>query len=121
MRLVECVPNFSEGRRPEVITAIRDAIAAVDGVHILDLSSDGSHNRTVITFVAPVERAVDAAIAGMRVARDRIDLTTHSGEHPRIAVPIAALIRSKGRRWRIALARQLGEREASSGHASFPL
>ena len=56
MKLVECVPNFSEGRRPEVVTAIRDAIAAVDGVHIFDVSSDESHNRTVITFVVPVER-----------------------------------------------------------------
>ena len=54
MRLVECVPNFSEGRRPEIIAAIRDAIAAVEGVAILDSSSDLSHNRTVITFVVPV-------------------------------------------------------------------
>src|SRR5919202_1616147 len=52
MKLVECVPNFSEGRRPEVVAAIRDAIAAVDGVTILDVSSDVSHNRTVVTFVA---------------------------------------------------------------------
>ena len=61
MTLVECVPNFSEGRRPEVIHSIRDAIAAVRGVIVLDVSSDESHNRTVITFVAPLETAVDAA------------------------------------------------------------
>jgi len=58
MKLVECVPNFSEGRRPEVVAAIRDAIASVEGVSVLDVSSDASHNRTVITFVAPVLRTV---------------------------------------------------------------
>ncbi len=113
MRLVECVPNFSEGRRPDVVAAIRDAIAAVDGTHILDVSSDASHNRSVITFVAPVERAVDAALAGMRAARDRIDLTTHSGEHPRIgATDVVPFIPLEGTTMEdcIALARQLGER-----------
>ncbi|HLE56383.1 MAG TPA: glutamate formiminotransferase, partial [Rhodothermia bacterium] len=79
MKLVECVPNFSEGRRPEVVEAIRDAIAAVEGVTVLDASSDASHNRSVITFVAPLERAVEAAFAGVRVAASRIDLRQHSG------------------------------------------
>ena len=60
MKLIECVPNFSEGRRPEVVAAIRDAIASVDGVSILDASSDESHNRSVITFVVPAENAVEA-------------------------------------------------------------
>ena len=82
--LVECVPNFSEGRRPQVIAAIRNAIAGAEGAVILDVSSDPSHNRTVITFVAPIERAVDAAFAGVREAREHIDLTRHSGEHPRM-------------------------------------
>src|ERR1700675_2278435 len=84
MKLVECVPNFSEGRRAEVINAIRDAIASVDGVSVLEVSSDPSHNRSVITFVAPVETAVDAAFAGIQAAKERIDLSTHTGEHPRI-------------------------------------
>ena len=84
MKLVECVPNFSEGRRPDVVAKIRDAIAATEGVAILDVSSDQSHNRTVITFVAPVERAVDAAFAGIREARGLIDLNHHTGEHPRM-------------------------------------
>ena len=65
MKLVECVPNFSEGRRPEVVAAIRDAIAGVDGASILDVSSDASHNRTVITYVVPLEHAVDEAYAGI--------------------------------------------------------
>ena len=115
MKLVECVPNFSEGRRPEVIDVIRAAIAAVDGVAILDVSSDASHNRTVVTFVAPVERAVDAALAGIRVAAERIDLTRHQGEHPRLGatdvVPFVPLA-SWGSTMDdcIALARTLGER-----------
>ena len=64
MKLVECVPNFSEGRRPDVIAKIRDA-SRTEGVAYRRLL-DQSHNRTVITFVAPVERAVDAAFAGIR-------------------------------------------------------
>jgi len=84
VKLIECVPNFSEGRRPEVVAAIRDAIGAVEGVSILDSSSDASHNRSVITFVVPIERAVEAAFAGIREAAARIDLRQHTGEHPRI-------------------------------------
>jgi glutamate formiminotransferase / formiminotetrahydrofolate cyclodeaminase len=113
MKLVECVPNFSEGRRPEVIEAIRAAIASVGGVSVLDLSSDVSHNRSVITFVAPVETAVDAAFAGIRVAGERINLCKHTGEHPRIgATDVVPFIPLEGSTMEdcIALARQLGER-----------
>ena len=113
MTLVECVPNFSEGRRPEIIQQIRDAIAAVSGVVVLDVSSDESHNRTVITFVAPVERAVDAAFAGIAMARDNIDLTTHSGAHPRMgATDVVPFIPLEGTTMEqcVALARTLGER-----------
>ena len=113
MKLVECVPNFSEGRRPEVIAAIRDAIAGVEGVSVLDVSSDTSHNRSVITFVAPVETAIDAAFAGIRVAAERIDLCKHTGEHPRIgATDVVPFIPLEGSTMEdcIALARQLGER-----------
>ena len=84
MKLIECVPNFSEGRRPDLVDAIRAAIAAVESVHILDVSSDASHNRSVITFVASVDHAVDAAFAGIAKARELIDLTMHQGEHPRL-------------------------------------
>jgi glutamate formiminotransferase / formiminotetrahydrofolate cyclodeaminase len=113
MKLVECVPNFSEGRRPEVIEAIRAAIASVKGVSVLDVSSDPSHNRSVITFVAPVDAAVDAAFAGIRVAAERIDLRKHTGEHPRIgATDVVPFIPLEGSTMEdcIALARQLGER-----------
>jgi glutamate formiminotransferase/formiminotetrahydrofolate cyclodeaminase len=113
MKLIECVPNFSEGRRPEIIAAIRDAIAAVDGVTVLDTSSDASHNRSVITFVVPIERAVDAAFAGIREAAARIDLRQHAGEHPRIGaadvVPFVPLEDSTMDDC-VALARALGAR-----------
>lgn len=113
MKLIECVPNFSEGRRPEVVGAIRDAIAAVEGVTILDASSDESHNRSVITFVVPIERAVQAAFAGIREAAARIDLREHTGEHPRIGaadvVPFVPLEDSTMDDC-VALARELGER-----------
>ena len=113
MKLVECVPNFSEGRRPEVVNAIRDAIAAVDGVSVLDVSSDASHNRSVITFVAPVETAVDAAFAGIRAAKELIDLSSHTGEHPRIgATDVVPFIPLEGSTMEdcIALARALGKK-----------
>ncbi|GAC1516328.1 MAG: glutamate formimidoyltransferase [Gemmatimonadaceae bacterium] len=113
MRLVECVPNFSEGRRGEVIAGIHGAIARVPGVAILDVSSDRSHNRTVVTFVAEASRAVDAQFEGIRAARDLIDLTAHSGAHPRIGaadvvpfVPLDGVTMDNC----IAMARQLGER-----------
>src|SRR5947209_20042011 len=113
MKLVECVPNFSEGQRTEVVSAIRDAIASVDGVSVLDVSSDPSHNRSVITFVAPVESAVDAAFAGIKAASERIDLCSHQGEHPRIgAADVVPFIPLEGSTMEdcIALARALGEK-----------
>jgi glutamate formiminotransferase / formiminotetrahydrofolate cyclodeaminase len=113
MKLIECVPNFSEGRRPEVIAAIRDAIAGVAGAHVLDTSADASHNRCVITFVAPIEHVADAAFQGIRVAHELIDLTTHTGEHPRMgAADVVPFIPLDGSTMEdcIALARQLGER-----------
>src|SRR6186997_2773731 len=113
MKLIECVPNFSEGRRPEVVAAIRDAIAAVPGAYLLDASSDASHNRSVITFVADIAVVADAAFAGIREAARQIDLTQHSGEHPRMgAADVVPFIPLEGSTMEdcIALARQLGER-----------
>src|SRR5687768_5490858 len=113
MKLVECVPNFSEGRRPEVVEKIKNAIAAVDGTHILDVSSDQSHNRTVITFVVDVDAAVQAAFAGIRTARELIDLTKHKGEHPRMgATDVVPFIPLEGSTMEdcIVLARSLGAR-----------
>jgi glutamate formiminotransferase / 5-formyltetrahydrofolate cyclo-ligase len=82
--LIECVPNFSEGRRPEVVEEIVAAIAAVEGVVVLDHSADATHNRSVVTF-AGLGGPVDVgAEAGLRSALERIDITRHTGAHPRI-------------------------------------
>ena len=116
MSLVECVPNFSEGRDPAVIAAIRDAIAGTPGAHVLDVSSDPSHHRTVITFIASLEAAVPAAFAAMQVAKERIDLTAHQGEHPRIgATDVVPFIPLEGTTMEhcVALARELGARAAT--------
>jgi len=83
-RLVECVPNFSEGRDEARVRAIADAISSVPGAVLLDLEMDPDHHRSVITFVAPPEAAVEAALAGAAKAVELIDLNTHRGAHPRI-------------------------------------
>ena len=114
MRLVECVPNFSEGRRPEVVAAIRDAIAAVDGVTILDVSSDQSHNRTR----HDVRRARSSAPSTPRspaFARRASSSISHhhTGEHPRMgATDVVPFIPLEGTTMEdcIVLARTLGER-----------
>jgi glutamate formiminotransferase/formiminotetrahydrofolate cyclodeaminase len=111
--LVECVPNFSEGRNAETIDAIRAAIAGVPDVTVLDVSSDESHNRTVLTLVAPAERALEAAFLGIREATRRIDLRTHKGEHPRMgATDVVPFIPLEGATMEdcVNLARRLGER-----------
>ena len=113
MKLIECVPNFSEGRRSDVVGAIRDAIAGTPGAYVLDASTDASHNRSVITFVAPAEVVAEAAFRGIGEAVRRIDLTTHSGEHPRMgAADVVPFIPLEGATMEdcVALARQLGER-----------
>jgi glutamate formiminotransferase len=96
VELVECVPNFSEGRRPEVITAIRDAAAATPGITILDLHADATHNRMVLTFIGGPQAVAEAAVRCTEQAARLIDMTVQQGEHPRIGatdvipfVPIA--------------------------------
>ncbi len=83
-RLVECVPNFSEGRKPETIDALVHAIQAVPGVVVLDRQSDADHNRSVLTFIGPPESVAEAAFRAAEEALHRINLTTHRGEHPRV-------------------------------------
>jgi len=82
--LIECVPNFSEGRKPETIAAIASAIESVPGGIVLDRHIDADHNRSVITFVAPPDAVIDAALRAVKRATELIDLRTHRGEHPRI-------------------------------------
>src|SRR5215211_1224440 len=82
--LVECVPNFSEGRSPERIRSIAEAIAGVESACVLDTHIDADHNRSVITFVATPENIVAAAVNAVRRASELIDLRVHQGEHPRL-------------------------------------
>ncbi len=83
-KIVECVPNFSEGRNRETIEAISDAIAQTPGCDLLDVDPGKSTNRTVYTFVGSPEAVIDGAINSARVAREKIDMRNHSGEHHRM-------------------------------------
>src|SRR5678815_2246531 len=82
--LVECVPNFSEGRKPETVARLSEAIAAVATACVLDTHVDPDHNRSVITFVASPEHVVEAALQAVKRASELIDMRTHQGEHPRL-------------------------------------
>ena len=83
-KIVECVPNFSEGRRPEVIEAIADEVRKVNGVKLLDVKPDASHNRVVVTFVGEPQAAKLAAFNACKKASELIDMEQQHGEHPRI-------------------------------------
>jgi len=115
-RLVECVPNFSEGRRPEIVACISAAIAKVDTACILDTHIDPDHNRSVITFVASPEQIVSAAFNAVLAASQLIDMRTHLGEHPRLGatdvlpfVPVKDVTIEEC----VALAHEAGRRIAS--------
>ena len=114
--IVECVPNFSEARRPEVVEAILEAIASTEGVHVLDLHSDMDHNRSVVTFVGPPEVVEEAAFRGIARAAELIDLDQHQGEHPRIGatdvvpfVPVSGVTMGEC----VEIARRVGQRVGS--------
>ena len=117
--IIECVPNVSEGRRPEIVAAMADAIRAVDGVRLLDYSSDASHHRSVFTFAgdaAGVERAVLALFE--RAVAD-VDLRVHRGEHPRMgAVDVVPFVPIEGVTMAdcVALARKVGTAVADRFH-----
>ena len=83
-RIVECVPNFSEGRRLQVVHEIADAVRSVPGVRLLDRTSDVNHNRSVLTFVGEPMAVKDAAFKAISRAAELIDMEKHEGEHPRI-------------------------------------
>ena len=113
--IVECVPNFSEGRRKEVVDEIVAAITSVDGVRLLDRETDPDHNRSVITFVGDRAAVSEAAFRAAKTAVARIDMNHHKGEHPRVGaldvlpfVPIAGVTMEDC----VALARSVGKRIA---------
>ncbi len=111
--IVECIPNFSEARRPEVVAEIIKAMEAVKGIHILDRHSDLDHNRTVITMVGDPAAIEEAAFMGISKAAELINLDEHSGAHPRIGatdvvpfVPISDITMQEC----VEMARRLGKR-----------
>ncbi len=112
-KFVECVPNFSEGRDIEKINKIVSSAASVSGVSILDVEKDADHNRMVLTFIAPIENAVEAMFRAAKTASELIDLNHHKGEHPRMgATDVAPFIPIMDTTIEdcVALAEKLGER-----------
>ncbi len=120
--LIECIPNFSEARRPEVIDQIVAAITSVEGARLLDRSSDLDHNRTVLTFAGPPEAVEEAAFRAIKTASELIDLNQHTGAHPRIGatdvVPFVPLSNATMDEC-VALAKRLGQRVG--GELSLPV
>src|SRR6516164_5103056 len=84
MRLIECVPNFSEGRDAAKVDALVNVMAGVPGVYVLDREMDADHNRCVITLAGEPDAVAEAALLGTGKAVDLIDLTKHTGAHPRV-------------------------------------
>jgi len=112
-QIVECVPNFSEGRRPEIISEIIRTIEAVEGTTMLDSEMDKDHNRAVVTFVGEPEAVEEAAFRAIKKASELIDMETHKGEHPRMGatdvcpfIPVAGVTMKTC----VAIANRLGKR-----------
>ena len=111
--LIECVPNFSEGRRPEVVEQIAEAIRSVPGAHLLDYSSDEDHNRTVVTMVGSPEAVEEAAFRAIAKAADLINMEEHQGGHPRLgATDVVPFVPVRGAKMEecVAIAKRLGQR-----------
>ena len=116
MTIIECIPNFSEARRPEVVDQIVAAIQSVSEVKLLDRSSDLDHNRTVLTFAGSLAGVEEAAFRAIQKAAELIDLNQHTGEHPRIgATDVVPFVPLEGATMDdcIALAKRLGQRVGS--------
>lgn len=118
-KLVQCIPNFSEGRREEVVRAIADAIGGASAVRVVDYSMDTDHNRSVVTFLGEPEDVRKSALAGAKAAVDLIDLNEHSGGHPRIGavdvIPVVP-IRDMTMPEAVALSYEIGKDIADSLH-----
>lgn len=115
-KLIECVPNFSEGRDPAVIRQITNAIEAVDGVSLLDVDPGKATNRTVVTFVGEPEAVIEAAFQGIVMASQLIDMSKHSGEHARMGatdvcplIPVSNITLEETAEYAIKLAKRVGE------------
>ncbi len=104
-KLIECVPNFSEGRDLHVIRQITDAIESVEDVSLLDVDPGASTNRTVVTFVGSPEAVTEAAFRGIKKAAELIDMRKHKGAHPRMgATDVCPFIPVSNVSWEEAIA-----------------
>jgi len=115
-RIIECVPNFSEGRNMQVIKQIADVIERVEGVKLLNVDPGAATNRTVVTFVGSPEQVVEAAYLAIKKAAEVIDMRGHHGEHPRMGatdvcplIPIAGITMEETVEYARALAKRVGE------------
>ena len=115
-KLIECVPNISEGRNPDVIKQVTDVIETVEGVKLLDVDPGNATNRTVITFVGEPQPVIDAAFLVIQKAAELIDMSKHSGEHPRFGatdvcplVPISNMTMDETVIYAHKLAKRVGE------------
>lgn len=118
-KLMQCVPNFSEGRRQDVIDRVAGAVKEIEGVRLLDVSPNSDHNRTVLTFVGSPEAVAKAAFAATAEAIKRIDMEGHKGEHPRIGamdvvpfIPISGVTMQDA----VEIAKQVAKRIADELH-----
>jgi glutamate formiminotransferase / formiminotetrahydrofolate cyclodeaminase len=116
LQLIECVPNFSEGRDLTIIKQITDAIESVEGVKLLDVDPGKATNRTVVTFVGEPEKVVQAAFLGIQKACELIDMSKHTGEHPRMGatdvcplIPVANISMEETAAWASKLGQKVGE------------
>ena len=114
-KLIECVPNFSEGNDLNIIKQITDQIETVEGVRLLNVDPGKATNRTVVTFVGSPEAVVEAAFRAIKKAGELIDMSKHKGEHPRMGatdvcplIPIANISMEETAKWAQELAKRVG-------------
>src|SRR6186997_1446187 len=115
-RLIECVPNFSEGNDLSVIKSITDAIESAEGVKLLNVDPGKATNRTVVTFVGEPEAVIEGAFRGIKKAAEVIDMRTHKGEHPRMGatdvcplIPVAGISMEETAAYAKKLAERVGK------------
>lgn len=122
-QLIECVPNFSEGRDQQILEKISDAIRSVEGVKLLDIDPGRATNRTVFTFVGEPEPVIEAAFRAIQTASELIDMRKHKGEHPRMGatdvcplIPIRNISMEEVVQWAHKLGKRVGEELGISGY-----
>src|SRR3982750_3323549 len=115
MKLIECVPNFSEGVNLDIIKQVTDEVESVNGVRLLNVDPGKATNRTVVTFVGPPEGVIDAAFLAIKKAGELIDMSRHRGTHPRMGatdvcplIPVANISMEETVEWAKKLASRVG-------------